>query len=142
MKTYSAKTGEVEKKWVLIDAADKPLGRVASKAASIIRGKHKPTYTPHIDTGDNVIIINIAKVKMTGRKWDQKTYYWHTGYPGGIKSTTAKEIMEKKPTDLMHKAIIGMLPKNRLGRVLATNFRLYETDEHPHTGQTPEVVSI
>jgi large subunit ribosomal protein L13 len=142
MKTYSAKTGEVEKKWVLIDAADKPLGRVASKAASIIRGKHKPTYTPHIDTGDNVIIINIAKVKMTGRKWDQKTYYWHTGYPGGIKSTTAKEIMEKKPTDLMHKAIIGMLPKNRLGRVLATNFRLYETDEHPHSGQTPEVVSI
>ena len=142
MKTYSAKTGEVEKKWILIDAADKPLGRVASKAASIIRGKHKPTYTPHIDTGDNVIIINIAKVKMTGRKWDQKTYYWHTGYPGGIKSTTAKEIMEKKPTDLMHKAIIGMLPRNRLGRVLATNFRLYETDEHPHSGQTPEVVSI
>ena len=142
MKTYSAKTGEVEKKWILIDAADKPLGRVASKAASIIRGKHKPTYTPHIDTGDNVIIINIAKVKMTGRKWDQKTYYWHTGYPGGIKSTTAKEIMEKKPTDLMHKAIIGMLPRNRLSRVLATNFRLYETDEHPHSGQTPEVVSI
>ena len=142
MKTYSAKPGEVEKKWVLIDATDKPLGRVASKAASIIRGKHKPTFTPHVDTGDNVIIINIAKVKMTGRKWDQKTYYWHTGYPGGIKSTTAKEVMEKNPASLMQKAIIGMLPKNRLGRVLATNFRLYETDEHPNTGQSPEVVSV
>lgn len=142
MKTYSAKPGEVEKKWVIIDAADKALGRVASKAASIIRGKTKPTYTPHVDTGDNVIIINIAKVKMTGRKWDQKTYYWHTGYPGAIKSLTAKQIMEKSPTTLMQKAIVGMLPKNRLGRVLATNFRLYETDKHPHAGQLPEVVSI
>ena len=142
MKTFSAKKGEVDKKWVVIDAAGKPLGRVVSKAAAIIRGKTKPIFTPHVDTGDNVIIINAGQVKLTGNKWEQKTYYHHTGFPGGIKSATAKEIREKRPANLLTKAIVGMLPKNRLGRSLKTNFRVYDTDEHPHTGQNPETVTV
>jgi large subunit ribosomal protein L13 len=142
MKTFSAKKEDVVKKWVVIDAADKPLGRVASKAAYIIRGKHKPTFTPHVDTGDNVIIINAARVKLTGQKWDQKVYYHHTGYPGGIKSVTAKEMREKRPANLLRKAVNGMLPKNRLGRALQTNLRVYDNDEHPHQAQTPDAVSI
>jgi large subunit ribosomal protein L13 len=142
MKTFSAKKEDVVKKWVVIDAADKPLGRVASKAAYIIRGKHKPIFTPHVDTGDNVIIINAARVKLTGQKWDQKVYYHHTGYPGGIKSVTAKEMREKRPANLLKKAVNGMLPKNRLGRALQTNLRVYDNDEHPHQAQTPDAVSI
>ena len=142
MKTFSAKKEDVVKKWVVIDAADKPLGRVASKAAYIIRGKHKPIFTPHVDTGDNVIIINAARVKLTGQKWDQKVYYHHTGYPGGIKSVTAKEMREKRPANLLKKAVNGMLPKNRLGRTLQTNLRVYDNDEHPHQAQTPDAVSI
>ncbi len=142
MRTYSAKPGEVVKKWVVIDAEDKPLGRVASKAAAIIRGKTKPIYTPHVDTGDNVIIINAAKVKLTGKKWDDKIYYSHTGYPGGIRSATAKQIRERQPSKLLSNAITGMLPKNRLGRALKANFRIYDTDQHPHVGQKPETVSV
>jgi len=142
MKTYSAKPGEVDKKWVLIDAADQSLGRVASKAASIIRGKTKPIFTPHVDTGDNVIIINAARVRLTGKKWDNKIYYHHTGYPGGIKSRTAREIRENKPASLLEKAITGMLPKNRLGRSLHANFRIYDNEVHPHTGQKPETVTV
>ena len=142
MKTFFAKQSDVVKKWVVIDATDAPLGRVASKAASIIRGKTKPIYTPHVDTGDNVIIINAAKVKLTGQKWDDKIYYHHTGWPGGIKSITAKEVLDKKPSDLLQKAIRGMLPKNRLGRTLNNNYRIYDTDQHPHGGQNPETVAI
>ena len=140
--TYFAKSGEVEKKWVVIDATNQALGRVASKAASIIRGKTKPTFTPHTDTGDNVIIINAAKVKLTGQKLDDKIYYHHTGWPGGIKSVTAKQILDKKPSDLLQKAIRGMLPKNRLGRTLNNNYRIYDTAEHPHGSQKPESVNI
>ena len=140
--TYFAKAGEVEKKWVIIDATDQILGRVASKAAAIIRGKTNPTFTPHTDTGDNVIIINAAKVKLTGQKWDDKIYYHHTGWPGGIKSVTAKQILDKKPSDLLQKAIRGMLPKNRLGRTLNNNYRIYDTAEHPHGSQKPESVNI
>ncbi|PIP73357.1 MAG: 50S ribosomal protein L13 [Nitrospinae bacterium CG22_combo_CG10-13_8_21_14_all_47_10] len=140
--TFFAKQTDVVKKWVVIDAADKPLGRVASTAASIIRGKTKPIYTPHVDTGDNVIIINAAKVKLTGQKWDDKIYYHHTGWPGGIKSVTAKQVLEKQPSDLLKKAIQGMLPKTRLGRTLHNNFRIYNTDQHPHTSQNPELVGI
>lgn len=141
-KTVSANKNTVEKKWVLIDAADQVLGRVATKAAAIIRGKTKPTFTPHVDCGDNVIIINAARVKLTGAKWDQKIYYSHSGFPGGIKSATAKEIREKKPSHLLTRAIKGMLPKNRLGRTLGGNFRVYDDDRHPHSGQKPETVSI
>ena len=142
MKTFSAKKSDVVKKWVIIDADGQVLGRIASRAAAIIRGKTKPIFTPHVDTGDNVIIINAAKVKLTGKKWVQKVYYRHTGFPGGIKSTTAQEILDKKPADLLTKAVKGMLPKNRLGRSLFNNLRVYDADQHPHSAQNPEPVTL
>ncbi|MFQ5483120.1 MAG: 50S ribosomal protein L13 [Nitrospinaceae bacterium] len=140
--TYIAKKSEVEKNWVLIDATGQPVGRIASKAAAIIRGKTKPTFTPHVDTGDNVIIVNAAAVKLTGKKWLQKTYYRHTGFPGGLKSLRAEELLARRPSDLIKKAINGMLPKTRLGRALRANYRVYDTAEHPHTSQKPEVVTL
>lgn len=140
--TISLNENTVDKKWVVVDATDKALGRIATKVAAIVRGKTKPTFTPHVDCGDNVIIINASKIRLTGKKWDDKIYYHHTGYPGGIKSLTAKEMRDRKPSSLLTKAINGMLPKNRLGRVLAGNFRVYEDEKHPHAGQNPEVVSI
>ncbi|NIP99522.1 MAG: 50S ribosomal protein L13 [Nitrospinaceae bacterium] len=142
MKTYSAKKGEIDKKWVILDAAGKPLGCVAAKAASIIRGKHKPVYTPHVDTGDHVIIINAQKIKLTGGKWDKKIYYRHTGYPGGIKPMVAKLMHEKKPANMLKKAINGMLPKTRLGRTLRNHYRVYDTEAHPHAAQKPETVAF
>ena len=142
MKTISLNATTVEKKWVVIDATNQVLGRLATRVASIVRGKTKPTFTPHVDCGDNVIIINAAKIKLTGAKWDQKVYYHHTGFPGGIKSATAREMREKRPSNLLKKAIQGMLPKNRLGRSLAGNFRVYDDEQHPHAGQNPEVISI
>ncbi len=142
VQTFFAKKSDVVKKWVVIDAAEKPLGHVASKAAAILRGKTKPIYTPHVDTGDNVIIINAAKVKLTGKKWDDKIYYHHTGWPGGIKSVTARQIREKRPSDLLKKAIRGMLPKTRLGRELNSNYRIYDNDQHPHASQNPEAVAL
>ena len=142
MKSYCAKKSDVQKEWVLIDAKDQVLGRIATKAAAILRGKTKPIFTPHVDTGDNLIIINAGQVKLTGNKWEDKQYYRHTGYPGGIKSLSARQLMDRKPTELLKKAIIGMLPKNRLGRSLRANIRIYETDDHPHVGQTPKTVSI
>ncbi len=142
MKSYCAKKEDVQKEWILIDAKDQVLGRIATKAASILRGKTKPTFTPHVDTGDNLIIINAGQVKLTGKKWEDKQYYRHSGYPGGIKSLSARQLLERKPTELLKKAIVGMLPKNRLGRSLRTNMRIYETDKHPHVGQTPKTVSV
>jgi len=142
MKTFSAKTQDVVKAWVVIDAADQSLGRVASKVAAIVRGKTKPIYTPHVDTGDNVIIINAAQVKLTGNKWGNKIYHHHTGYIGHLRSLSAKQIMEKNPRELLKKAINGMLPKTRLGRTLRNNYRIYDNAEHPHSGQKPETVSI
>jgi len=142
MKTISLNVNTVDKKWVVIDATDKVLGRLATKVAAIVRGKTKPAFTPNVDCGDNVIIINAAKIKLTGAKWDQKIYYHHTGFIGGIKSATAREIREKNPSNLLTKAIQGMLPKNRLGRVLAGNFRVYDGGTHPHTAQNPEAISI
>ena len=142
MKSFSAKKSDVQKKWVVIDAKDKVLGRVAGRAVAIARGKTKPTFTPHMDTGDNVIIINAAKIKLTGNKWDKKIYYRYTGYHGGLKSLTAAELLQRKPTELLRKAIRGMLPKNRLGRALLGNFRIYEAENHPHSGQNPQQVSL
>ncbi|MEE9498539.1 MAG: 50S ribosomal protein L13 [Nitrospinaceae bacterium] len=142
MKTFSAKTQDVVKAWVVIDAADQSLGRVASKVAAIVRGKTKPIYTPHVDTGDNVIIINAAQVKLTGNKWGNKIYHHHTGYIGHLRSLSAKQIMEKNPRELLKKAINGMLPKTRLGRTLRNNYRIYDNAEHPHSGQKPETVSV
>ncbi len=140
--TYNAKRCDNKEKWCVIDATDKVLGRLASEVASRIRGKNNPLFTPHVDTGDWVIVVNADKIRLTGNKWDQKTYYRHTGYPGGIKSVTAKELLEKKPEDLVRKAVRGMLPKNRLGRKLNTKLFVYTGDQHPHAAQKPDIVEI
>lgn len=137
--TYSAKKGEVESKWYIIDAAEKPLGRVATEAAKLLRGKHKPTFTPNIDTGDHVIIINCKDVKLTGNKMDQKIYRHHSGYIGGMKETTAREMLAKSPEKMMMLAIKGMLPKNSLGRQMLKKVRVYAGNEHENIAQKPEV---
>jgi large subunit ribosomal protein L13 len=143
MKTYSAKPAEVEKKWVMIDAAGLVVGRLASIVALRLRGKHKPTYTPHVDCGDNVIIVNAAKVVFTGRKREQKVYHHHTGYIGGIKERSARAILEGKfPQRVVEKAVERMLPRGPLGRVQLGNLRVYPGPEHPHTAQQPETIDI
>ena len=138
-RTYSAKASEIESKWYIIDAAGKPLGRVATEAAKLLRGKHKPTFTPNIDTGDHVIILNCKEVVLTGRKLDQKVYRHHSGYIGGMKETTAREMMDKKPEEMMYLAIKGMLPKNSLGRQSIKKLRVYAGSEHENAAQKPEV---
>ena len=140
--TYSAKRSDNKENWCVIDATDKVLGRLATEVAARIRGKNNPLFTPHVDTGDWVIVVNAEKVRLTGNKWTQKTYYRHTGYIGGIKSLTAKELREKRPEELVKKAVKGMLPKNRLGRQLNTKLFVYAGDQHPHAAQQPEVVEI
>jgi len=130
------------RRWILIDATERPLGRIASRAASILRGKHRPDFTPHQDTGDFVVVINASKVRLTGAKLDQKTYYRHTGHPGGIRSTTAGKLIATKPERLLESAIRGMLPKNRLGRQLFTKLKVYRDAEHPHEAQKPERVQV
>ena len=132
MATYMAKPAEVEKKWWIIDAADKPLGRVSTEAARILRGKHKPIFTPNIDTGDFVIIINADKAILTGNKLDKKMYYHHSGYPGGLKEMTYRQLMAKKPVLAVEKAVKGMLPHNKLGRAQGKKLKVYEGDQHPH----------
>jgi large subunit ribosomal protein L13 len=141
-KTYSAKPSTIDKKWVIVDAEGQVLGRIASKIASILRGKNKPQFTPHMDTGDNVIVINAEKVRLSGKKMTDKEYFRHTGYPGGVKLTTPEEILEKHPTRLVMMAVKGMLPKNSLGRSLLTNLRVYAGPVHPHTAQQPENVTL
>ena len=141
-KTYSAKPSTIDKKWVILDAEGQALGRIASKIASILRGKTKPQFTPHMDTGDNVIVINAEKVRLSGKKMTDKEYFRHTGYPGGVKLTTPEEILEKHPTRLLTMAVKGMLPKNSLGRDLLTNLRVYAGPVHPHTAQQPENVTL
>jgi len=143
MKTYSAKPAEVEKKWVLIDADGVVLGRLASVVATRLRGKHKPTFTPHVDCGDNVIVINAEKVKLTGRKQADKVYYRHTGYPGGIKEARAGEILEGKyPHRVITKAVERMISRNPLGRKQMKNLRVYAGSEHPHEAQKPEALDL
>ena len=137
MKTYSAKPREVEAKWYLIDAADKTLGRLASLIANILRGKHKPEYTPHIDTGDFVIVINADKIKVSGKKFTDKIYYHHTGYPSGLRSISFKDMMEKHPTRALEKAVRGMLPHNTLGDIQFKKMKIYAGAEHPHEAQKP-----
>ena len=141
-KTYSAKPADIEKKWVLIDAEDQPLGRLSTVVASILRGKTKPTFTPHMDTGDNVIVINAEKVKLTGKKMTDKMYFRHTFYPGGERFTSAEDMLAKDPTSLVTKAVKGMLPKNRLGRKLLTNLRVYAGPVHNQTAQNPEIIEL
>ncbi|MBO7667156.1 MAG: 50S ribosomal protein L13 [Firmicutes bacterium] len=134
-----AKPAEVEKKWWIIDAAYKPLGRVSTEAARILRGKHKPIFTPNIDTGDFVIIINAEKAVLTGDKLDKKMYYHHSGYPGGLKEMTYRQLMAKKPVLAVEKAVKGMLPHNKLGRAQGKKLKVYVGDQHPHAAQKPEV---
>lgn len=138
--TYSAKNSDNEGKWLVVDAKDAVLGRLASAVAARLKGKHNPMYTPHVDTGDAVIVINAEKIVLTGRKLEQKTYYRHSGYMGGIKSITAKKLMEKKPEDLIRHAVKGMLPKNRLGRKLFKKLHVYAGENHPHSAQQPETM--
>jgi large subunit ribosomal protein L13 len=143
MKTYSAKPADIEKKWIVIDAEGVVLGRLASIVAMRLRGKHKATFTPHMDMGDNVIVINADKVQMTGNKRAEKTYYWHTGYPGGIKSRTAKQILEgKHPERVVEKAVQRMMPGGPLTRRQLSNLRVYAGTEHPHAAQNPEALDV
>ena len=135
--TYSAKNTDNEGKWWVVDAQDAVLGRLASQVAARLRGKHKPIYTPHADTGDWVIVVNADKIKLTGRKWDKKTYYRHSGYIGGLKAITAKKLLEKNPEDIIRFAVRGMLPKNRLGRKIFKKLKVYTGNEHPHAAQQP-----
>ena len=139
MSTFMIKPAEVERKWYIIDATDKPLGRVASTAASILRGKNKPTFTPHVDCGDFVIILNADKAILTGKKLDQKFYRYHTGYIGGLKETNYRKLMAEKPEKAMMIAVKGMLPKNTVGAKSLTRLRVYKGDNHDHAAQKPEV---
>ena len=143
MKTFSATPADIEKKWIVIDAEGVVLGRLASIVANRLRGKHKPTFTPHMDMGDNVIVVNADKVQMTGNKRADKVYYWHTGYPGGVKNRTAQQILEgKHPERVVEAAVKRMLPKNVLSRKLMTNLRVYAGAQHPHEAQAPQVVDV
>ena len=143
MKTYSARPAEIEKKWILVDAEGIVLGRLASIVAMRLRGKHKPTFTPHMDMGDNVVVINADKVQMTGNKRAEKKYYWHTGYPGGIKSRTAAQILDgRHPERVVHKAIERMMPGGPLTRRQLGHLRVYAGTEHPHSAQQPEALDV
>lgn len=142
MKSYMQKKETVERKWYVIDAEGKPLGRVASKAAHILRGKHKATYTPHIDCGDYVIIVNASKVLLTGNKLEDKKYYSHSGYPGGLRTRTAKEMIEKYPEEMVEKAVKGMLPKKRLGRAMYKKLFVYAGSDHKHMAQKPSEMDV
>ncbi len=143
MKTFSARPADIDKKWILVDAEGVVLGRMASQIALILRGKHKPSYTPHMDCGDNVVVINAGKVKLTGKKLADKIYYRHTGYPGGIKERRAGEILEgKHPERVVQKAIERMIPGGPLGRRQIKNLRVYAGAEHPHEAQNPEVLDL
>jgi len=142
MKTLSAKTVPENREWYLVDATDRTLGRLASQVASRLRGKHQPNFTPHADTGDFIVVVNAEKVKLTGRKWEQKTYYRHSGYMGGIKAITAKKLREQRPEDLVRYAVWGMLPKNRLGRQLYKKLKVYAGPDHPHEAQQPQPLDL
>ncbi len=141
MKTFIAKKEEAERNWVLIDAADKVVGKVAVEIASILRGKTKPVFTPHVDTGDFVVVINAEKVQLTGNKLEKKTYYHHSGYMGGIKAATAKSLMAKNPEEILKHAVKGMLPKNSLGKSMFKKLKIYTGSNHPHEAQTPKAIN-
>ena len=142
MNTFMAKKSEVKREWFVIDASGKSLGRVASKAASVLRGKHKAIYTPHVDCGDYVIIINAEKVNLTGNKLDDKMYYNHSGYPGGLRERTAKEMRENYPEEMLERAVKGMLPKGRLGRAMAKKLFVYRDENHKHQAQQPKELKL
>lgn len=141
-KTVSANKETAKKEWVLIDAENEILGRISAKVAKILRGKYKPEFTPHADTGDYVIVINAEKIRMTGKKWTDKIYMRHTGYPGGQRTLTANELMAKRPIKIVENAVKGMLPKNKLGRQIYGNLHVYEGSEHPHEAQKPKLIKL
>lgn len=142
MATFSAKKKEIERSWFLVDAENKVLGRLAAKIAAVLRGKHKPVFTPHVDTGDFVIVINAEKIHLTGAKLDNKMYYRHSGYPGGIKGISAGEMLDKKPEAIIQHAVKGMLPKNKLGRQQLKKLKVYAGTEHPHESQMPQELKL
>jgi large subunit ribosomal protein L13 len=141
-KTVSANKATVNKEWVLVDAQNEVVGRLCAKIAMVLRGKHKPNYTPHVDCGDNVIVVNADKVRFTGKKWSEKEYVRHTGYPGGQRITIAQELMRKNPIAVVEKAVKGMLPKNKLGAALYRNLHVYAGAEHPHEAQQPQTINL
>ncbi len=141
-KTYSPKIAEIDRQWFVVDASGQTLGRLAARVASTLRGKHKPTYTPHMDTGDFVVVVNADKVVLTGRKEDQKTYYRHSGRPGSLQQETARQLRSRRPIKLVENAVKGMLPKNRLGRRLYTKLKVYAGPDHPHQSQKPAVLEL
>jgi len=141
-KTISVNKATAQKEWVVVDATDQALGRLGTKVAKLLRGKYKASFTPHVDCGDNVIIINAEKVKLTGSKWNDRVYLSHTGYPGGQRETTPAKLMAKNPEDLYRKVVKGMLPKNRLGEALINNMHVYVGSEHPHQAQNPKVIDL
>lgn len=142
MKTLMAKTGQIERKWYLIDATGKTLGRLASKIAHILRGKHKPEFTPHVDTGDYIVVINAEKIAVTGKKQSNKQYEHYTGYPGGLKTVSFDKLQKRFPTRIIEKAVKGMLPKNPLGYAMISKLKIYAGELHPHSAQNPEVTAI
>jgi len=142
MRTYSPKAGEIESKWYLIDADGKVLGRLASEIARLLRGKHKPEYSPHCNIGDHVIVVNAEKIRVTGKKPIQKLYRRHSGWPGGLKTTVYQDMQQKFPERIIHLAVKGMLPRNRLGRAMAKKLRVYTGTNHPHAAQKPETIAI
>lgn len=142
MKTFSPKPTDITRNWFVVDASDKILGRLASAVAVRLRGKHKAEYAPHLDTGDCIIVVNAAKVLTTGRKLDQKKYYRHSGWIGGLKETSLRDMLAKKPEDVIRKAVRGMLPKNRLGRAMLKKLKIYAGEAHPHEAQKPETLDV
>jgi len=142
MKTHLTPVKEIERKWYVVDASGKVLGRIATEIARRLRGKHKPNYSTFMDTGDFVVVVNADQIKLTGKKWDDKIYYRHTGYIGGLKQMTAKEMLEKKPEEIIRKAVKGMLPKNTLGRAQLKKLKVYAGSDHPHEAQQPEALEL
>jgi large subunit ribosomal protein L13 len=142
VKTYTVRKGDIEREWYVVDAQGKTLGRLASEIAKILRGKHKPMYVPHLDCGDYVIVVNAEKVRVTGKKLDQKFYYRHSGYPGGLKSINLRDQLQKHPTRVLEAAVRGMLPKNRLGRAMIKKLKLYAGSSHPHQAQQPKALEL
>ena len=142
MKTYNAKPGEVERRWYVVDAEGQILGRLATQIADRLRGKGKPGYTPHVDTGDFVVVVNAERINVTGNKLDQKMYHRHSGYPGGLRSRPLREQLERRPTEVLRKAVKGMLPRNRLSRAQLTKLKIYAGPEHPHAAQAPKPLPL
>lgn len=142
MKTHVVTPDQIERRWYLVDAEDETLGRLASRVAQILRGKHKPMYSPHLDTGDHVLVVNAEKVALTGRKMEQKKYYRHSGYPGGLKETPIADVLEKHPERVIESAVKGMLPKGKLGRAMFKKLRVYAGPDHPHEAQQPVAIDI